>query len=163
MCEKIMRIKYLPLLFVLLTSVVYAEPYKVGDKLPVIILKDQHKVEHSVGETVRLILFTTDKTGKNIIGEVIDEMGKVYLKDHNTVYIADISGMPRLIAKLIALPKMRKLPYPIMLDRDQSVTKGFPSEPDKITLIYVNKYNIQEIEIVDTPDSVKKAIETFKQ
>ena len=64
MCEKIMRIKYLPLLFVFLTNVVYAGPYKVGDKLPVIILKDQHKVEHSVDGFVRLILFTTDKAGK---------------------------------------------------------------------------------------------------
>ncbi len=154
-----MIFKCLPLLFVFLTSVVYAEPYKIGDKLPGINLKDQHKVEHNVGETVRLILFTADKGGKNIIEKAIYGVGKDYLKDNNTVYIADIRGMPRLIGKLIALPKMRKLTYSILLDREQSVTKDFPSEPDKVTLIYINKYNIQEIEIVDTPEDVKKAIE----
>jgi hypothetical protein len=155
-----LQIKFLPLLLILFASISDAGTYKVGTKIPDFSLEDQYGQIHKLDETVRLILFTTDRSGKNIVGKAIDEMGKGFLEVHKTLFVADISGMPRLIYKFIALPKMRKLPYSILLDTGTSVTKDFPFGPNKVTLIYVDKFSIQSIAIVNTPEAVKKAIET---
>ena len=36
------------------------------------------------------------------------------------VYVADISGMPALVTRMFALPKMRELPFPIALVREDA-------------------------------------------
>ena len=37
------------------------------------------------------------------------------LEKNSAVYVADISGMPSLISKFIALPKMKKYPFSVLL------------------------------------------------
>lgn len=158
----IAKFKYLPFLFVFFSSLVFAGPINIGEQIQGFSLKDQHGKLHKVGKTIRLVLFTTDKKGKNVISNAIDNKAKDYLTKNNTVYVADISGMPKLIAKLFALPKMRKLQYSILLDKGPSVTKDFPSKPNEVTLIYMDRLNIKTIEFTDVPEDIIKAIEYTK-
>ncbi len=67
--------------------------------------------------------------------------------------------MPVLIRKFVALPKMRDYPYSILLDMVSSVTKDFPSQPDKATLIYVRNLRITDIQYIENPDLIKPAID----
>lgn len=155
--------KHLPLLLIICcANIVNAEPYKIGTQIPDFSLKDQHGQMHKIDQTVRLILFCKGMRGQNIIKETLDKTNKGYLTNHHTIYIVDNSGMPRLIGKFIALPKLRKRPYLILLDSGPSVTKDFPSKKDKVTLLYMSNYIIKAIEFVDTPEDVKKAIEKMK-
>ena len=144
-------------------TITHAEPYKVGTVIPAFSLKDQHGKTHEAGQVIRLILFCKDMRGQKIIGNALEKTSEGYLENYHTLYVADSSGMPRLIAKFIALPKLRKQPYKVLLDPEPSVTKDVPSEKDNVTLLYINNRTIKAIEFVDTPEEVKKAIEKMKQ
>jgi hypothetical protein len=151
--------KYIILLLIFLPSIAIAVPYTIEIKIRAFSLKDQHGNQYEVDETTRLILFSRDKEGSNIIQNGLKETDQNYLKNHNTVYVADISGMPGLIRKFVALPKMRKYPYSILLDLGPSVTKDFPAQPDKATLIYVRNLRITDIQYVEDPDLIRPAID----
>ncbi len=136
-----------------------ADPYTIESQIRGFSLKDQHGNQHEVDETTRLILFSNDKEGSNIVKNGLKKTYRNYLKNHNTVYIANISGMPGLIRKFVALPKMREYPYSILLDLRSSVTKDFPSQQDKATLIYIRNLRITDIQYIENPDLIKPVIE----
>jgi len=154
--------KWLSLLLILYASTTYAEWLKPGTKIPVISLNDQHGQTHTVDRDTRLILFCKHRKGQDIISEALDKTKEGYLTEYNTVYIADTSGMPRLVAKFIAFPTLRKKPYAVLLDDKPSVTKSFPFEKDSVTLLHVNAFVIQAIEFVNNPESILKAIDNTK-
>ena len=135
------------------------EHFGIGKRIPSFRLKDQHGKEHEVNEQVRLVLFCKEKKGNDIVGEALEETAAGYLSQHQTFFVADTSGMPRLIAKFVALPALRKKSYRVLLDPEPSVTKDFPSEKNKVTLIFLNNLTIGKIEFVDDPKDITKAIE----
>jgi hypothetical protein len=135
------------------------EPFSMGTRMSAFTLKDQHGMKHEVNEQVRLVLFCRDKKGNDIVGDALKETAPDYLFQHKTFFVADTSRMPRLIAKFVALPALRKRPYRVLLDRDPSVTKGLPSEKGRVTLLYLRNLAIEAIEFVDNPGDVIKAIE----
>jgi hypothetical protein len=151
--------KYIILLLIFLPSIAIADPYTIEIKIRAFSLKDQYGNQHEIDETTRLILLSKDMKGGKIIRNGLKETYRNYLKNHNTVFIADVSGMPRLIRKFIALPKMRRYPYSILLDLGPSVTKDLPSQPDKATLICVRDLRITDIQYIENPDLIRPAIE----
>ncbi len=151
--------KYIIHYLIILPSVVIADPYTIESQIHGFSLKDQYGNQYEIDETTRLILFSKDKEGSNIIKNGLKKTYRNYLKNHNTVYIANISGMPGLIRKFVALPKMREYPYSILLDLRSSVTMDFPSQQDKATLIYVRNLRITDIQYIENPDLIKPAID----
>jgi hypothetical protein len=135
------------------------EPFNIGKRIPAFTLKDQYGKEREVNEQVRLILFCREKKGNDIVGEALKKTSADYLSQHHTVFVADTSGMPRLITKFVALPALRKKPYRVLLDPEPSVTKDFPSEKDKVTLLFLENLTIKAIEFVDDPKDITKAME----
>jgi hypothetical protein len=151
--------KYIILLLIFLPSIAIADSYTIESQISTFSLKDQYGNQYEVDETTRLILFNKDMKGGKIIKNGLKETYRNYLSNHNAVYVADISGMPGLIRKFVALPKMRKYPYSILLDMVASVTKDFPSQPDKATLIYVRNLRITDIQYIENPDLIRPAID----
>ncbi|MDP2146230.1 MAG: FAD/FMN-containing dehydrogenase, partial [Pseudomonas sp.] len=47
-------------------------------------------------------------------------------------FVADIQRMPRLIAKLFAVPAMQAYNYRVMLDRDARIAPRYPAPVDKV-------------------------------
>jgi hypothetical protein len=135
------------------------ESFSIGTRIPAFTLKDQHGKEHIVNEQVRLVLFCKDMKGNDIVGDALKESATGYLSQHQAFFVADTSGMPRLIAKFVAMPALRKRPYVVLLDTGPSVTRDFPSQKDKVTLLYLNSLTIEAIEFVDDPKDITKAIE----
>ena len=58
---------------------------------------------------------------------------KGFLETNNAVFIADISGMPSLITKFFALPKMKKYNYNVLLIYDEE-EKRFLKKEEKLTV-----------------------------
>ena len=141
------------------SEVAGGELLSIGTRMPAFTLKDQHGKEREVNEQVRLLLFCREKKGNDIVGDALKGTDAVYLSQHQTVFVADTSGMPRLIARFAALPALRKKPYLVLLDPGPSITKDFPSEKDKVTLLFLNNLIIYAIEFVDDPADVRKGIE----
>jgi hypothetical protein len=65
------------------------------------------------------VLFSRDMEGGAMLREVLAVHPEV-LERAQVVYVADISGMPGLIANTMAIPRIRKRPYPTLLDRKGS-------------------------------------------
>ena len=135
------------------------EPISPGVLMSAFTLEDQHGMKHEVNEQVRLILFCKEKKGNDIVSEALKKVSEGYLSKHNTFFVADTSGMPRLVAKFIALPALRKRPYLVLLDPGPSTTSDFPSEKDKVTLFHLQNLKVMSIEFVDNPEGVTRAIE----
>ena len=135
-----------------------AEPLAAGDRLTSFSLQDQHGVAHTVDGSTRLILFSRDMDGGKLLKEALSEAPEGFLEDRATVYLADISGMPKLVARLFALPSMRKRPYPVLLDRDGSTTEQLPDLEGHATLIFCQELEITRVEHVETPDAVRQAL-----
>ena len=125
---------WIPLL--LLAAPAGAEPLAVGDRLEPFSLEDQHGAEHRIDASVSVILLSRDMKGGDVLERALEGTTAEMLSERKAVYVADISGMPRLVARLFALPSMRKRPYPMLLDRDGSRTRHLPSVEARATLIF---------------------------
>ena len=122
-------------------------------------LLDQNQVLQRIDESVRVILFAREMQGGAVIRALLEEEAPGYLAQHRAVYIADISGMPTLIARLVAIPKMqRERPYPTLLDRDGVTTAPFPSEEGRVTVLLLDKLRVQAIDYRGSLEGVREAV-----
>jgi len=127
------------------TSVPPPPQQGVGSLLPETTIEDQHGNVHSIDDSVRLVLMSRDMDGGRIVREALEQTGPEALEQAAAVYISDISGMPGLIQRSMAIPAMRKRPYPMLLDRTGDFTAAFPAEPGKATLLVVDRRRVSEI------------------
>jgi hypothetical protein len=58
------------------------------------------------------------------------------------VAITDISGMPAMIRRMMALPAMKKRSYRIWLDATGKLVAGWPREPGKVTVMELDDFSI---------------------
>ena len=145
------------LLFV--AGVARAEPLSVGDRLAPSSLEDQHGVTRAVDESTRVILFSRDMEGGKLLKQALSDASEDFLASRGAVYVADISGMPKLIARLFAVPSLRKRPYSMLLDRDGRTTRQLPDLEGRATLIFCHELEILRVEHAQTAAEVLRALE----
>ena len=158
MFMKLRNSVFFPALF--FSSILFAAPYVIGDKLEVVSLHDQHEKPGAINEATRIILFSRDKKGGELLTNALSSMPKGFLAQQKIVYVTDISGMPGLIAKYMAIPAMQKKTYPILLDKDGNSTINYPDKNGMATLIYVESLTITKVIYLDSIDSVVKILTT---
>jgi hypothetical protein len=123
-----------------------AESYAVGERIQAFSLEDQHGSTQRVDEHVAVILFGRDMTTDKIVKAALEGVDGEALRARRVVYVADIQGMPRLVAKLFALPSMRRRPYPMLLDRDGQTTARLPDVAGTVTVISLERLMITRLE-----------------
>ena len=157
-----MRINVLVFSVVLCLSSAVAQAesdfFGVGDRLPEISLQDQYDEDGAVDSSTRILLFSRDMDGGKLLEEALADSTKGFLATANVIYVSDISGMPSLIARLFALPKMRKRPYPMLLDRSGDATQRLPDVAGKATVIFLRELRIERVEHVDSASGVQELI-----
>jgi len=137
--------KWLALAMLVLATPAGAEPLAVGSDVAAFSLEDQFGVVHTVDESVRAIVFAREMEGGEIVKEALVEVGAVLLAEADAVYVADVSGMPSLIRRMFALPKMRKRDYRVLLDTEGSITADFPGREGEATLIQLDASRVSDI------------------
>ena len=136
-----------------------AERYAVGDEIEPFTLEDQHGESRSVDASVKVILFSRDMDGGEFLKQGLADVAPEYLSGKQAVYVADISGMPGLIARLFAIPAMRDRPYSMLLDRDGETTARLPDEEGQATLIFLDQLTVQRILYVTEAPAVRRELE----
>ena len=131
---------------------------RLGDSL-VLELKDQHDQTVAISEQTNLILFAAGKSTSALMSKTLEDLPPTTLKDKKALYVADISGMPSFITKIVAIPKMQKRPYTIALMRDEAQSKRFPQKDDAITIIKLKSGKITDITFVTTQEEITKALQ----
>ncbi|KPZ72267.1 hypothetical protein AN944_01045 [Shewanella sp. P1-14-1] len=134
-----------------------AEVFVVNDKIEPVTLEDQFEQPLVVNEQTQWVLFSRGMKGGELIQASLESL-PAEKQPENLVYIADISGMPSLIARFVAIPKMKGLPFSMGLDREGDVTATFPSEKDMASVIKLDKFNVVSIEHFDSSEAITEAI-----
>ncbi len=136
----------------------FAAPLSVGDTLPAINLKDQHEQAFVVPADVQVILFAAEKGTSELMSKTLETLPASILKDKKAIYIADISGMPGFITKMVALPRMQKLPYSIALVRDAKDAEYLPRQSAKVTVIKVEQGKVIALEYVNEASQIQELL-----
>lgn len=134
---------------VLLFVATFANALSIGDTTPTFDIKDQFGKAQKISVDTKTILVAGDKASGEILKEYLLKKEKGFLEAKKTYYVADISGMPSLISKFFALPKMKKYPFSILLV-DEEQTKSFSKKEDKITVYSVIEGKISAIKYIET-------------
>ena len=123
-----------------------ATALQVGSRIAPATLLDQHEVPRPIDERTRVILFAREMQGGALIRELLDHESASYLEQHHAVYVADISDMPGMITKLVAIPKMQEERlYPTLLDRDGTTTAAFPAQEGLATVMVLDELRVTGI------------------
>lgn len=150
--------KKLILIITLLLSIsAFAETITVGSVID-FSAKDQFDRVNSTTEATRFLLFAAHKKTSDFLLVYLDKKDKGYLENNKILYIADIHGMPSLISKMFALPKMRKLSYSILLIQDDKAGKIFPLEENKLTVIKLKANVVQSIKYTLDSEELDKLL-----
>ena len=139
--------KFLFTVFLGLSAI--ANSLTIGNNLPTLTIKDQFEKEHTVDANIKTIIFSATKSEGVTIKEFLLAKDKDYLTTNKAVYIADITGMPSLITKFIAMPKMKDYPFSVLLIDEANKTL-FPVKEDMISIISLENGKVTDIKYVKT-------------
>lgn len=115
--------------------------------------------EIKMPKNTKLIIIAFEKDTGALINEYLDTKSALYLEINNSVFIADVNKMPKIIAKIVALPKLQKYKHPIYLSYGEELEKIVPKIEAKITLLYIENEKIEDIKYISTSEDLKMAIE----
>jgi hypothetical protein len=138
---------------------VVASPLAVGDTLAPITISDQHGQSATLDENTRVLLFSRDMTANKLAKAAFLSKPAQYLAEAKTMYLIDVSGMPSFVTNNFAIPKMKKYPYRIFLDREASMTANLPSQKAQITVLHLDHLKVQSIEYLRDASALIRTVE----
>ncbi|MDD3007311.1 MAG: hypothetical protein PHQ70_00445 [Arcobacter sp.] len=142
---------------VLLGLSAIASSLTIDSEVPAIKIKDQFEKEHTIDANVKTILFASDKGTSDILKDYLLSKDADILTKNNAIYVADISGMPSLISKFVALPKMKKYPFSVLL-LDDTNKDNFSKEEGKIIVYTLDNSKVTNIAKISTKEELEAII-----
>lgn len=124
-------------------------------------LTDQFGKEGEIsGDTKKVIMAFSKATG-HLVKEFLATQPKDYLASHNAVFIADVSGMPKVIYEYMALPGLQKNEFSIYLLTDEKDAEKFKNEKyaDYVMVVDLDNRMVEKVEFVTTVDELKKSLD----
>lgn len=118
---------------------------KIGSEISQKNFLDQNEREVLIQKTTQWIFFAPDHAASEIMNQVLEGKEQQELTQKNMVYLADISKMPRLVSRFVALPNMRKLKYAIGLGQDAETLAMFPRQQSSVTVMRVENWRVVEL------------------
>ena len=124
----------------------------IGKKFKNITLKDQFDKSVSLNDKITKIIFVFKKKSGHVARGFFDSKPDDFLLNKHVAFIADISGMPSIIASMFAIPDFKKHKYPVMLIRDEKISAKYRSDKyeNYIAIISLNNFKIIKITLVST-------------
>lgn len=143
------KILFSALLFV----ATFANALSVGDATPTFAIKDQFEKAHTIAADTKTILVAADKGTSEVLRDYLLTKEKGFLEANKAYYVADISGMPSLITKFFALPKMKEYPFSILLVNEEQ-SKSFTKKEGQITIYSVENGKVTNVKFIKTAEEL---------
>ncbi|PIE40767.1 MAG: hypothetical protein CSA49_06770 [Gammaproteobacteria bacterium] len=155
--------RYLMLLIGLVTLVACGSkpdvaPLKIGSEVDFTLLENQYGKPFPFEEELELLIFADDMEASSHVREAIQRVAPECYEQGRLVFVADISGMPKMISQMVAVPKMRDYGFPIWLDYTGDATGGLPVKEAHISLIGIQAGAITTIKYVQGVEPVADAV-----
>lgn len=106
----------------------------VGDTMPAFAAKDQHGKAFKFDGGPKFLLLGFERSATTAANGKLAALEAGWLEKHDAVYVMDIHPMPA-IARVFAMPKLRKNPQRIVLVDDPKLLASLPRQPGKITVL----------------------------
>lgn len=137
----------------------WAEMVQVGRPFPAYTVQDAFAQTSTLQKATRFVIVASEKDVSGRINEWLTAKGADYLPGRKAEYVSDITPMPSLITEMFARPKMKKLPFKILLARDEAFARTYPSRPGQIALFVLDEQQVlAEIRYFPAPASLEKAL-----
>lgn len=127
-----------------------------GDVFPALNLSNQFEDEWRMNANVKQIIFSGSKSASVLMGDYLAKQEADWLEKSHRVYMADIHKMPAVITRLVALPKMKKLNYSVVLGRDSKDMAMMPRKEGCLTLLDIDNQHVTAIQWLCTPHEVNR-------
>jgi hypothetical protein len=129
----------------------FANSFKINEKITHFSLVNQFDEKQTITDEIETLLVSFEKGTGADVNEFLADQKSDFLKEHHAIFIANISGMPMVITKMFALPKMRKYQHNILLIYDENDTR-FQSKEGKTTLYRLKGGVIKDIKFITKDD-----------
>lgn len=142
------------ILFLSLVLCAFSQELSINDKINNFSLANQFDEKKTIDSKINTIIVSFEKdTGKEV-NEFLEQKTSDFLREHHAVFIANISGMPMIITKMFALPKMKNYKHEILLIYDENDDR-FKAQEGVSTLYRLENGVIKSIEFI-TKDDLEK-------
>ncbi|MES9833857.1 MAG: hypothetical protein ABW139_16600 [Candidatus Thiodiazotropha sp. DIVDIV] len=122
-----------------------AQTIQISEAVPLVEFIDQRDNPHSIGADCRLLIYSHSKNTGSMMADILAGVEPGHMQSIQAAYIADISGMPSLISRFFALPKMREIASPILVTQDPDLVAWIPKKESKLTLIFAQGGKVSKI------------------
>nr|WP_315413399.1 FAD/FMN-containing dehydrogenase [uncultured Pseudomonas sp.] len=139
-----------------------AQAVEVGERLAPWTLLDQFDQAYTLNDQAQILLVARSMDAAKQVDAALQGQPKGYLEARHAVFVADIQRMPRLIAKLFAVPAMQAYNYRVMLDRDARIAPRYPGAVDKVLWLQLDKGQLIEQREYSSATELRQALEQVK-
>lgn len=139
-----------------------AQAVEVGERLAPWTLLDQFDQAYTLNDQAQILLVARSMDAAKQVDAALQGQPKGYLEARHAVFVADIQRMPRLIAKLFAVPAMQAYNYRVMLDREARITPRYPGAVDKVLWLQLDKGQLIEQREYSSATELRQALEQVK-
>lgn len=139
-----------------------AQAVEVGERLAPWTLLDQFDQAYTLNDQAQILLVARSMDAAKQVDAALQGQPKGYLEARHAVFVADIQRMPRLIAKLFAVPAMQAYNYRVMLDREARITPRYPGAVDKVLWLQLDKGQLIEQREYASATELRQALERVK-
>ncbi|MCU1787051.1 FAD/FMN-containing dehydrogenase [Pseudomonas sp. 13B_2.1_Bac1] len=139
-----------------------AQAVEVGERLAPWTLLDQFDQAYTLNDQAQILLVARSMDAAKQVDAALQGQPKGYLEARHAVFVADIQRMPRLIAKLFAVPAMQAYNYRVMLDRDARIAPRYPGAADKVLWLQLDKGQLIEQREYSSATDLRQALEQVK-
>nr|WP_256356877.1 FAD/FMN-containing dehydrogenase [Pseudomonas sp. PDM32] len=138
----------------------WANALEVGERLAPWTLLDQFDQAFTLDSRTQTLLVARSMEAAKLVDAALQGQPKGYLEARHAVFLADIQRMPRLIAKMFAVPAMRDYSYRVMLDREGRVAPRYPGAVDKVLWLQLKDGRLMDQHEYATAAQLREALET---
>jgi len=141
---------------------VWAQAVEVGERVAPWTLLDQFDQAYTLDDQAQILLVARSMDAAKLVDAALQGQPKGYLEARHGVFVADIQRMPRLVAKLFAVPAMQSYNYRVMLDRDARIAPRYPAPVDKVLWLQLDNGKLTARHEYGSAAELREALEQVK-
>ena len=141
---------------------VWAQAVEVGERVAPWTLLDQFDQAYTLDDQAQVLLVARSMDAAKLVDAALQGQPKGYLEARHGVFVADIQRMPRLVAKLFAVPAMQSYNYRVMLDRDARIAPRYPAPVDKVLWLQLNNGKLTARHEYGSAAELREALEQVR-
>ena len=152
------KVTLISILYVLFSFSLNAQTLRLGDSIILPKLPDQFEKLHVLKENTKWLVLAHDMDSSRITRDAFKGQTDASLQQAHIQYYADVSGMPGLITSYVAIPKMKKQKYAIVLGKEDNDLAQLPNEDDKVSVFKIENGKIVQFVTIESSDELKKLV-----